>query len=41
MAAGFCFNADDIDLATVFIATIAHHLTIIRDDDSEQPGMWQ
>jgi hypothetical protein len=26
---GFCFNAEDIDLATVFTATIAHRMTVI------------
>ena len=27
---GFCFSPDDIDMATVFTATIAHHMTIAR-----------
>jgi hypothetical protein len=26
---GFCFTAADIDVATIFTATIAHHLTVI------------
>jgi len=26
---GFCFNAEDIDVATVFTATIAHRMTVI------------
>ena len=27
---GFCFNPDDIDVATVFTATIAHRMTVVR-----------
>ncbi|MGA2831154.1 MAG: hypothetical protein ABSF03_34155, partial [Streptosporangiaceae bacterium] len=27
---GFCFNPDDIDVATIFTATIAHRLTVVR-----------
>lgn len=27
---GFCFSPTDIDLATVFTATIAHHMTIVQ-----------
>ena len=27
---GFCFTPDDIDLATVFTATIAHRMTVVR-----------
>jgi hypothetical protein len=29
---GFCFNAEDIDLATVFTATIAHHMTVVTSE---------
>ena len=27
---GFCFSPDDIDVATVFTATIAHRMTVVR-----------
>lgn len=27
---GFCFGPDDIDVATVFTATIAHRMTVVR-----------
>ena len=27
---GFCFNPDDIAVATVFTATIAHRMTVVR-----------
>jgi len=26
----FCFSPDDIDVATVFTATIAHRMTVVR-----------
>lgn len=35
----FCFSIDDIDLATVFTATIAHSMTVIRrQDEAHQAG---
>jgi hypothetical protein len=31
---GFCFSPDDIDVATVFTATIARRMTVVRGTDS-------
>jgi hypothetical protein len=36
---GFCFTPDDIDLATVFTATIAHRMTIVRGTGASQSGI--
>ena len=34
---GFCFSPDDIDVATVFTATIAHRMTVVRVVGDGQP----
>ncbi len=36
---GFCFTPADIDVATVFTATIAHHLTVVSQPPSSRAAV--